>query len=61
MNYAIEVCLFENLFECGPVAYVYLVDAVAWIFEVLADVLTFDRRVVEIIEIVDDGDACDVG
>jgi hypothetical protein len=61
VNNAIEVGLFENEFECGAVANVNLVDAVARIFQVLTDVFPFDRRVVKVVEIVNHGNACDVG
>ena len=32
VNYAIEVCLFEDLFECSAIANVDFVKRVAWIF-----------------------------
>ena len=61
VNYAIEVSLVENSFERGSITNVYFVNAVTWIFEVLGNVFMFERGVVEIVKIVDDGDARNVG
>jgi hypothetical protein len=61
MNDAVEVIGGKGLFERCAIANVDFCEFVAWVFEVVADVLALDFRFVKVVEIVDYGHVFDVG
>ncbi len=60
VNYAIEACLFEYLFECGAIANVCFDECVTGIVEVFANVGALDFGFVEVVEVVNDRDLLDI-
>ncbi len=50
----------ECFFECCAIANVDFDQLVTWIFEVVANVRAFDLGIVEVVEVVDNGDVFDV-
>jgi hypothetical protein len=61
MDYAVEVVFLECRFERRTITNVDLGDVVTRILEVLVNVCAFNRWIVEVVEVVDDFDAFDVG
>jgi hypothetical protein len=56
----VEASLFEELVECGAIANVCLGELVTLVFEVFANVLTFDLWFVEVVEVVNNSDLVNV-
>ena len=55
VNDAIELCVLECLTCCVVIAYVRLDQAIVGLRQVIFNVRTFDRGIVEIVEVVNDG------
>jgi hypothetical protein len=60
MNDAIEVCVGKRLVQCCAISNIDFGEFVTLIFEVTADVVAFDVGIVEVVEVIDDGDVFDV-
>src|SRR6185437_7679349 len=61
MHNAVEVIFREYLFECSAISDINFRDVVSRIVELILNVVTLDRRIVEVVEIVNDSDALNAG
>jgi hypothetical protein len=60
VNHAVKVSSRDYPFERSTITNINVVDAVAWVVEMFADVVVLDGRIIEIVEIVNDCDTRDV-